>query len=81
MTTEAATAAQAGLLSCEACQMLSRPAAPGQQAYCRRCGEKLEFRHHASIQKTWDSYIETGVMKKPIKVTDYQRLDLTPKAD
>ena len=33
--------------------MLSRPAAPGQPAYCRRCGEELEFRHHGSIQKTW----------------------------
>ena len=53
MTTEAATAAQAGLMSCEACQMLSRPAAGGQPAYCRRCGERLEFRHHGSIQKTW----------------------------
>jgi paraquat-inducible protein A len=53
MTTEAATAAQAGLMSCEACQMLSRPAGPGLPAYCRRCGEELAFRHHASIQKTW----------------------------
>ena len=53
MTVEAATAAQMGLMSCEACQMLSRPAAGGQPAYCRRCGERLEFRHHGSIQKTW----------------------------
>ena len=65
MTVEAATAAQAGLLSCEACQMLSRPAAPGQQAYCRRCGEKLEFRHHASIQKTWALVIAAAICYIP----------------
>jgi len=65
MTATAATAAQAGLMSCEACQMLSRPAAPGQPAYCRRCGEALEFRHHGSIQKTWALIIAAAVCYVP----------------
>jgi paraquat-inducible protein A len=65
MTVTAATAAQAGLMSCEACQMLSRPAGPGQPAYCRRCGEELEFRHHGSIQKTWALIIAAAICYVP----------------
>jgi len=65
MTAEAATAAQLGLMSCEACQMLSRPAAPGEPSYCRRCGEKLEFRHHGSIQKTWALVIAAAICYIP----------------
>jgi paraquat-inducible protein A len=65
MTATAATAAQAGLMSCEACQMLSRPAGPGQPAYCRRCGEELEFRHHGSIQKTWALIIAAAICYVP----------------
>jgi paraquat-inducible protein A len=65
MTASAATAAQAGLMSCEACQMLSRPAGPGQPAYCRRCGEELEFRHHGSIQKTWALIIAAAICYVP----------------
>jgi paraquat-inducible protein A len=65
MTATAATAAQAGLMSCEACQMLSRPADPGQPAYCRRCGEELEFRHHGSIQKTWALIIAAAICYVP----------------
>ena len=65
MTATAATAAQLGLMSCEACQMLSRPAAPGQPAYCRRCGEELEFRHPGSIQKTWALIIAAAVCYVP----------------
>jgi paraquat-inducible protein A len=65
MITEAATAAQLGLMSCEACQMLSRPTAPGRPAYCRRCGEELEFRHHGSIQKTWALVIAAAICYIP----------------
>jgi paraquat-inducible protein A len=65
MTAAAATAAQAGLMACEACQMLSRPAGEGQVSYCRRCGEKLEFRHHDSVQKTWALVIAAAVCYLP----------------
>jgi paraquat-inducible protein A len=53
MTSVAVTAAQAGLVSCEACHLLSQPADPTAPGFCPRCGEELEVRHHASIQKTW----------------------------
>ena len=65
MTAEAATAAQVGLMSCEACQLLSRPAAAGAPAYCRRCGEELVFRHHGSIQKTWALVIAAAICYIP----------------
>ena len=47
------TAAQAGLVSCEACHLLSRPAGSHELGYCRRCGEKLEHRRPHSIENTW----------------------------
>jgi sulfonate transport system substrate-binding protein len=31
-----------------------------------------------AIQKTWDVYAANGILKHPIKVTDFQRLDVTP---
>ena len=45
--------------------MLSRPAGKGEPAYCRRCGEKLEFRHHGSIQKTWALVIAAAICYFP----------------
>ena len=33
------TAAQAGLVSCETCALLSRPADPAEPGYCPRCGD------------------------------------------
>ena len=45
--------------------MLSRPAGAGGPAYCRRCGEKLEFRHHGSIQKTWALLIAAAICYFP----------------
>lgn len=32
----------------------------------------------AAIQKTWDIYYQEGIIKEPLKVTDYERLDVTP---
>ena len=65
MTGTAATAAQAGLLSCEACQLLSRPASATDPGFCRRCGEKLEFRRHGSIQTTWALIIAAAICYIP----------------
>jgi len=61
----AATAAQAGLLSCEACQLLSRPASAEEPGFCSRCGEKLEVRRHASIQITWALVIAAAICYIP----------------
>jgi paraquat-inducible protein A len=65
MTAAAATAAQSGLLACEACQMLSRPGRDESAVHCPRCGEELEFRHHASIQKTWALVVAAAICYVP----------------
>jgi paraquat-inducible protein A len=65
MTAAAATAAQVGLLSCEACQLLSRPASAAEPGFCPRCGEALEVRHYASIQTTWALVIAAAVCYIP----------------
>ena len=65
MTAAAATAAQLGLLSCEACHLLSRPVSATEPGFCRRCGEKLEFRRHGSIQTTWALVIAAAICYIP----------------
>jgi sulfonate transport system substrate-binding protein len=35
----------------------------------------------AAIQKTWDLFFKEGYLGKELKIADYQRLDLTPKAE
>lgn len=61
----AVTAAQAGLVSCEACQLLARAASAEEPGYCSRCGEKLEFRRHRSIQITWALVIAAAICYIP----------------
>jgi len=53
MTSDTLTAAQAGLVSCEVCGLLSWPADPDEPGHCPRCGEALIFRRHNAIQRTW----------------------------
>jgi len=65
MTGAVVTAAQAGLLSCEACQLLSKPASATEPGFCRRCGEQLEWRHHGSIQTTWALIIAAAICYIP----------------
>lgn len=65
MTPPAVTAAQAGLVSCEACRLLARPASPTEPGFCRRCGERLESRRYASIQMTWALVIAAAICYIP----------------
>ena len=65
MTETAATAAQAGLMSCDACQLLSRPSGSAEPAHCRRCGEELEFRRQGSVEKTWALIIAATICYFP----------------
>lgn len=59
------TAAQLGLMSCEACQLLSRPSSIDEATYCPRCGEHLWFRRPGSIQKTWALIIAATICYFP----------------
>ena len=65
MTRALATAAQAGLVSCEACHLLSQPASAAEPGFCGRCGEELEFRRHASIERTWALIIAAAICYIP----------------
>ncbi|MGZ8521760.1 MAG: paraquat-inducible protein A, partial [Candidatus Binatia bacterium] len=68
MSTIPLTAAQAGLVSCETCALLARPADPAEPGYCPRCGAKLESRHHHSIQYTWALLIAATICFIPANV-------------
>lgn len=53
MTATPLTGAQAGLVSCETCGLLSRPANAAEPGYCPRCAAPLEWRRRHSVQRTW----------------------------
>lgn len=68
MTRPPVTAAQAGLVACEACQLLVHPADPSEPGFCPRCGEQLEFRRHASIQTSWALLVSSAICFIPANV-------------
>jgi paraquat-inducible protein A len=68
VTATALTAAQAGLVSCETCALLSRPAEAAESGHCRRCGGKLESRRHHSIQHTWALVVAAAICYIPANV-------------
>jgi paraquat-inducible protein A len=61
----ALTAAEAGLVSCEVCELLSRPASLAEPGYCPRCGAELVWRRHHSIQYTWALVIAAAICYIP----------------
>jgi paraquat-inducible protein A len=65
MTSPTATALQAGLVSCEGCRLVSRPASAAEPGFCPRCGEKLEVRRHASIETTWALVVAAAICYIP----------------
>jgi paraquat-inducible protein A len=65
MTGTIVTAAQAGLMSCETCGLLSQPANAAEPGFCRRCGAGLESRRHHSIQITWALVIAAAICYIP----------------
>ena len=68
MTATALSAAQAGLVSCETCGLLSRPATAAEPGYCPRCGAELVWRRHHSIQHTWALVIAAAICYIPANV-------------
>jgi len=63
-----------GLVSCESCGLLARPARVGGPGQCPRCGHELSFRKHNAIERTWAllsaaliCYIPANVL--PVMVT------------
>jgi paraquat-inducible protein A len=68
MTATALSAAQVGLVSCETCGLLSRPASAAELGYCPRCGAELVWRRHQSIQYTWALVIAAAICYIPANV-------------
>ena len=68
MTASPLTAAQAGLVSCETCDLLSRPADAAAPGHCPRCGAELAWRRHGSIQYTWALVIAAAICYIPANV-------------
>lgn len=62
------TAAEAGLILCEVCGLLVRPAEPHEPGYCPRCDAELEFRRHNSIQRTWALIIAAAICYLPANI-------------
>lgn len=59
------SAAQYGLLNCEHCGLLSRPATGAQEGRCPRCHARLHFRKPNSIQRTWALVIAAAICYIP----------------
>jgi paraquat-inducible protein A len=65
MSTGTLTGITLGLISCEACGLLSRPADVNEPGYCPRCGEELVLRRHNAIQRTWALIIAAAICYIP----------------
>jgi paraquat-inducible protein A len=65
MTTAPLTGAQTGLMSCETCGLLSRPASPDETGYCPRCGAALEWRRPRSVATTWALIVAAAICYIP----------------
>ncbi len=64
----AKTAAEAGLVLCEVCGLLSRPADPEDPGHCPRCDGELEFRRRNSIQRTWALIVAAAICYLPANI-------------
>ena len=65
MTIALLTGAEAGLVTCETCGLLSQPASPAEPGYCPRCGAALEWRRPRSIQTTWALVVAAAICYIP----------------
>jgi paraquat-inducible protein A len=81
MTATALTAAQAGLVSCETCDLLSKPASAAEPGYCPRCGAELAWRRHQSIQRTWALVIAATICYIPANVLPVLSTTTLDKSD
>jgi paraquat-inducible protein A len=69
MSHPGSSAAAAGVIACDACSLVCRPArgagAPLGAGFCPRCGEALHSRRPGSIQTTWSLVIAAAICYLP----------------
>jgi len=59
------TGIRLGLVSCESCGLLSKPADVFEPGRCPRCGSELELRRRNTIQRTWALLIAAAICYIP----------------
>ncbi len=62
------TAAQASLMSCRTCQLVSRGPSTKSFAVCSRCGNELSYRKPNSLSHTWALIIAAYILYIPANV-------------
>lgn len=65
MSPGAQTAIKRGVVSCEACGLLSRPADVHEPGHCPRCGKELAARRPGTIQRTWALLVAAAICYIP----------------
>jgi len=81
MSAAARSGAAAGLVSCETCGLLSRPAQPAHPGHCPRCGSQLEWRRRDSIQRTWALLIAAAICYIPANILPVLRTNTVVSSD
>jgi paraquat-inducible protein A len=81
MSATAQSGAQAGLVSCETCSLLSRPAQATQPGHCPRCGTELEWRRHDSVQHTWALLIAAAICYIPANILPVLKTNTAVSSD
>lgn len=74
MTPRELTAADAGLLSCLTCGLLSRPARASASA-CPRCGRALYARKPLSLSRAWTFLVAAMILYVPANILPIMRMD------
>jgi len=62
------TGMKLGLISCEACGLLSRPADIDEPGHCPRCGNELSLRRKNAIQRTWAFILAAAICYIPANI-------------
>jgi len=69
------TTADAGLLACHACDLVSRPAKGAAHVHCPRCGAPLHVRKQSSVVRTWALLIAAMIMYIPANALPVMNTD------
>jgi len=83
MSATVRSGAEAGLVSCGTCDLLSRPAQARavQPGHCPRCGSELEWRRRDSIQRTWALLIAAAICYIPANILPVLRTNTVVSSD
>ena len=81
MSATTRSGAEAGLVSCETCGLLSRPAHTAQPGHCPRCGSELEWRRRDAVQRTWALLIAAAICYIPANILPVLRTNTVVSSD